>query len=96
MANSTNPSSSDNIENDNLTGEDKKLFDAVPKDGTSIGNKALRAALKWTEDEYWKIRDGLVERGYLSTGMGRGGSVYMYLAQVDWTDPPTSHQIYAA
>jgi len=43
-----------------------------------IGNVSLRSKLVekgWTEDLYWEIRNRLIERGILTTGKGKGGSV---------------------
>ncbi len=47
----------------------------VPTDGTAIGNTMLMKILKWSETTYWEIKKGLVERGELQLGRGRGGSV---------------------
>ncbi|WP_211234061.1 DUF4011 domain-containing anti-phage protein Hhe [Chitinilyticum litopenaei] len=60
------------------------LLELVPKDGSSIGNKTLYAALKKQADvftvpceefDYWQIRDEMIASGVLATGRGRGGSV---------------------
>lgn len=43
-----------------------------------IGNKSLRTQLAeagWSEDLYWEIRNRLIERGLLTKGKGKGGSV---------------------
>ena len=34
-------------------------------DGSAIGNKALRDKLKWDEDKYWKVRDELLQAGFI-------------------------------
>lgn len=56
------------------------LLAAVPADGSSIGNQSLLERLKGqfpelSEDAFWTARDGLIERGVLQKGRGRGGSV---------------------
>ncbi len=48
---------------------------AMPPDGTSIGNMALRNSLAWDEEKYSAIRTELLSRGILALGQGRGGSV---------------------
>ena len=55
------------------------LLGLIPKDGKAIGNKTLIIALKnknFTEDEFWRVRNSLIESGKLSKGKGKGGSVY--------------------
>ena len=53
----------------------------VPSDGSTIGNGKVLEGLKRivptiTEQDYWAVRDALVESGVLGKGRGRGGSVY--------------------
>ncbi len=55
--------------------EDRKSFLAVVRKQDSFGNGALRAALGWSEDRYWKVHHSLVEDGRIVRGRGRGGSV---------------------
>lgn len=57
-----------------------ELLGRVPADGTAIGNTSLLRELRWEEDEYWEVRNRLVDRGILETGRGRGGSVRRVLA----------------
>ena len=59
-----------------LTADELTMLRLVPDDGSSMGNGRLRRELDWKESKYWKIRDSLVEKGYLAVGFGRGGSVY--------------------
>lgn len=59
-----------------LTPDQKLLFDKVPENGDPVGNKNLRQQLEWDDLKYWSVRDSLVELEFLSTGQGRGGSVY--------------------
>lgn len=61
------------------------LLDLVPMDGAAIGNKAARAQLidlvekkigkKILEDDYWVIRNSLIDEGKITTGKGNGGSI---------------------
>lgn len=57
------------------------ILKLVPKDGTTIGNKALRELIaeklsaKVADDDYFEARDALVEKGKLVKGAGQGGSV---------------------
>lgn len=49
----------------------------------AIGNVTLRSNLLekgWSEEQYWEIRNLLIERGVLATGRGKGGSVRRVLA----------------
>jgi len=52
-----------------------ELLAKVPEDGSPIGNISLMSALGWQTDEYWSVRNMLIERGVLVTGKGKGGSV---------------------
>ena len=51
------------------------LLAAMPTDGTSVGNKALREQLRWEPDFYLAVRGRLIDEGQLTLGKGRGGSV---------------------
>lgn len=51
-----------------------ELLSNPPHNGHS-GNKALMRNLQWDEDQYWSIRDSLVDAGKIVTGRGKGGSV---------------------
>ena len=59
----------------------EELMRFVPEDGTPIGNRALRIQLGaqdafWEpEENYFRVRDYLVERGDLVPGPGYGGTV---------------------
>lgn len=64
-----------------LTADELALLRRVPEDGSSIGNGRLRRELDWKESKYWKVRDSLVEKGYLAVGFGRGGSVYRLMEE---------------
>lgn len=57
------------------------ILELVPRDGTAIGNKALRDQLEARlgevipDEDYMEARDALVRSGQLAKGQGRGGSV---------------------
>jgi len=54
----------------------ERIFDAVPANGTSIGNQRLRTKNKMkSSNDYLPARDELVAAGLLRLGYGRGGSV---------------------
>ena len=55
------------------------LLAAVPADGSTIGNQSLLEVLRGqfpqvSEDEFWAVRDALIEAGELAKGRGRGGA----------------------
>jgi hypothetical protein len=70
---------------ESLSEDEKRLFELIPLNGDPIGNKAVRTKLAWDDEKYWKIRNDLVVKGIISTGMGRGGSVYRL---IDVSLPP--------
>ena len=43
----------------------------------SAGNTALMHRLGWSEEEYWRLREKLLEEGLIIRGRGRGGSVIL-------------------
>ncbi|GDY12845.1 restriction endonuclease subunit M [Planctomycetota bacterium] len=51
------------------------LLNAIPGDGSTIGNINLRNQLGWDEERYAAARDALVAQGVLLKGQGRGGTV---------------------
>ena len=52
-----------------------ELMSKVPDNGEPIGNITLMKRLSWQPEDYWKIRNRLIERGMLDLGKGKGGSV---------------------
>ena len=72
-----------------LTGKDaieidqlkSQLLEAVPENGTSIGNKALREKLEWDPDFYLAVRERLIDDAKLVLGRGKGGSVRRQFAE---------------
>jgi hypothetical protein len=63
-------------------GRIKEFIAALEKLGGSSGNGALRQALDWDEEFYWKVQGRLIGEGRLSAGRGRGGSVRLTKAEV--------------
>lgn len=63
-------------EGGHLSDREKNLFQEVPENGDAIGNKALRKKLGWADEDYWLVRNELVDKGYVMSGRGRGGSVF--------------------
>ena len=51
------------------------LLAKVQELGGSAGNTALQRALDWAEEDYWPIRDRLVDLGSLRRYRARGGAV---------------------
>lgn len=51
------------------------LLDKVRALGGSAGNTQLRRELRWPDNEYWAIRDRLVDLGQLRRYRARGGAV---------------------
>ena len=58
-----------------LSADEASLFTLVPKDGSTVGNIAAQRKLKWGDEQYWRVRDALVDRGLLAVGRGRGGTI---------------------
>lgn len=67
-------------------------MEELKKAGGSAGNYAMMGFLHWTEDDYWRIRNKAIERGFVGRGKGRGGSVYLISAQLDTEAAPSSSQ----
>lgn len=66
------------------------LLDAVQALGGSAGNITLIHRMGWAEEQYWSLRDRLVDSGSLQLGRGRGGSVRL-LAQAP-IEQPAAHR----
>jgi hypothetical protein len=65
------------------------LLSLVP-DGKSVGNFTLRDQLRkmvqtmgdeLTDQDYWLLRDGLIDEGKIEQGRGRGGSVHLVVPE---------------
>lgn len=61
------------------------LMSFVPDSGENIGNVSLRDQLRekvelggdqLTDEDYWLLRDSLIDSGLIEQGRGRGGSVH--------------------
>lgn len=53
----------------------KKLLDLIPKDGKTIGNTSLQRKSGFSDNEYWTIRQEIIDEGQIETARGLGGSV---------------------
>lgn len=65
------------------------LLSLIPESGKSIGNSMLREQFRkrlgaeganFTDQDYWQIRDSLIDEGFIVQGRGRGGSVHRVAA----------------
>lgn len=54
---------------------DQILFDALPDDGSAVGQLALRASLGWDDARFCRARDVLLEERRARIGPGRGGTL---------------------
>jgi len=60
----------------------KAILKELPKDGSTVGNQAMRERVgerlnaKVDEGDYFEARDKLIDEGKLGKSKGRGGSVY--------------------
>ncbi len=66
---------------------ESKMLDLIPKDGRSIGNKSLITDLRkkipnLPDDDFWRIRNQLIQIGKLSKARGKGGAVYLLESQL--------------
>lgn len=59
----------------NLSDIAMTILEALPKDGSKIGNIKLRDKLGLPRDEYLDARDELLEAKKVSSGRGRGGTL---------------------
>lgn len=54
---------------------EKELIELVRKSGGTAGNISLLRELGWPDNQYWALRDRLLNSGTLLLGKGKGGSV---------------------
>ncbi|MGA8169911.1 MAG: hypothetical protein WB816_03630 [Methylocystis sp.] len=60
----------------NLTqGRIQEFIEKLKEMGGGSGNGALRQALGWDEEFYWRVQGNLIRDGRLAAGRGKGGSV---------------------
>lgn len=52
-----------------------RLMEELRSRGGYSGNIRLLSALGWSEDEYWRVRNKLIDEGILVKGQGKGGTV---------------------
>lgn len=72
-----------------LSDAEERLFELVPPDGDFIGNTSLiRRSRLGTR--YWDVRDLLFEKGLLTRGKGRGGSVARVVADGEGRTRPSA------
>src|ERR1039457_1729690 len=64
-----------------LSAAANKLLNLIPPDGEFIGNTNLIRRSK-LGDRYWKIRNELITKGFLTRGKGRGGRVARFAADI--------------
>ncbi|MBK6918825.1 MAG: hypothetical protein IPH07_15645 [Deltaproteobacteria bacterium] len=55
----------------------RELLDTLADHGGAAGNTKMIKLLGWSEDQYWRIREKLIEDGLVTRGFGRGGSVVL-------------------
>lgn len=58
-----------------LTEDEHQLLQRLPRDGSTLSNRAIQRKLGWDDDHYWAVRDALVDAGLVVRGRGRGGTV---------------------
>jgi hypothetical protein len=58
-----------------LQSDKKMLLDALPVDGKTVGNNALRKGLRWRAERYFAARNALADEGLVVRGPGYGGTV---------------------
>jgi hypothetical protein len=58
-----------------LAALEEQLLSKVRERGGHAGNVTLLRELRWQDDQYWSIRDRLLDSGHLQLGRGKGGSV---------------------
>jgi hypothetical protein len=76
------------------------FIDLLPVDGRGIGNTTLRDQLRrriepadtLTDEDYWTLRNGLLDDGRIEMGRGRGGSVRLVVAPVEEAALPDLRQ----
>jgi hypothetical protein len=73
-------------------------IEEIENSGRRAGNISLQKILKpkgWSEDQYWQIRDRLVDKSQLERGGGKGGSVRIVKPAAAPASGPTTQAPYA-
>lgn len=52
----------------------EQLYEILPSDGTGRGNASLRREMRLPSEQYWSVRNYLIDQGRAISGRGRGGS----------------------
>ncbi|MDP5227174.1 MULTISPECIES: hypothetical protein [Arthrobacter] len=73
-----------------LTSDELQLLNVVPIDGSTIGNQRARETVGLGEDLYFTVRNGLIEKGLIVKGQGRGGTIRRVLEVVAEPDAVVS------
>lgn len=74
----------------------KLLLSLIPESGESVGNSSLREKVKGlvaqqndelNDQDYWLLRDSLIDEGLIVQGRGRGGSVHRIVKPAPAPEP---------
>lgn len=63
------------LSSEEIAKHEAHLLEMVKKFDGSAGNISLLRELEWPDDQYWSVRNRLVDSGVLTLGKGKGGSV---------------------
>ena len=63
-----------------------KITELSAKGEAFVPNKAVREALDWDHDHYWRVRQELIDEGRVVARRGKGGTVNL-------TDEPGAHTV---
>ncbi len=77
-----------------LSAKEDELLAKIRERGGHAGNVTLQKELGWNTDQYWAIRDRLIDSGHLQLGRGRGGSVSL-VAPADLANSTTEAPLVA-
>jgi hypothetical protein len=64
------------FEQPDLGPDERALFGKLPTNGSAESHHALRQSLGWDDLRFWKARDSLIEKGYITSAQGKGGNFY--------------------
>ncbi len=66
----------------------EKIIAYLEANGGAAGNTAIMRALNIAPDQYWPIRNKLIDEGRITRGRGRGGKVTLVKVTPPGTPPP--------